>query len=61
MTHIVFVLFIWLSLISGAIASPLVERIQQFPQWESKPSLQVAKGDLVSNYSAVAKLFISMK
>lgn len=36
-----------LSFASGAIASPLAERIQQFPQWESKPSIGIAKGDLV--------------
>ena len=31
----------------SAIASPLADRLQQFPQWENKPPVQVAKGDLV--------------
>ena len=29
-----------------AIAATIEERIQQYPQWDSKPSLQPAKGDL---------------
>jgi hypothetical protein len=31
----------------GVMASPLAERIEQFPQWETKPSLRMARGDLV--------------
>jgi len=30
----------------NAIASPLTERLEEFPQWTSKPLVQVAKGDL---------------
>jgi hypothetical protein len=35
------------SLASPAIAGPLTERIAQFPNWESKPLLKPAKGDLI--------------
>ena len=31
---------------SFAIASPLVDRLEQFPQWNSKPPVQLATGDL---------------
>ena len=34
------------SLSSPAIAASLKKRIEQFPQWTSKPSLKFAKGDL---------------
>lgn len=31
---------------SGAIAGPLTERLAQFPQWEERPPVQAAAGDL---------------
>ncbi|MBE9042821.1 hypothetical protein IQ255_00120 [Pleurocapsales cyanobacterium LEGE 10410] len=39
-------LLILLGFISPAIAASLENRIEQFPQWTSKPSLKLAKGDL---------------
>ena len=40
------ILVVFLSFTQGAIALSLSQRIQQFPQWNSKPPVQVAKGDL---------------
>ena len=40
------VLFLILGFTPVAMASPLVDRIQQFPKWEHKPPLKLAKGDL---------------
>ena len=37
---------ILLSLAANAAASPLVDRLNQFPQWQSKPPVQFAQGDL---------------
>ena len=41
------ILIVFLSFTKGATALPLSQRIQQFPQWNNKPPVQVAKGDLV--------------
>ena len=43
---ILLVCFMLLGFDSPAIATTIKERIQQYPQWDSKPSLKVAKGDL---------------
>jgi hypothetical protein len=40
-------LCLWLLSSEAAQASPLSERLAQFPNWQSKPLVQVAKGDLV--------------
>lgn len=40
-------LLLFLSSASEAIAGPLAERIAQFPNWETKPVLKAAKGDLI--------------
>ncbi len=40
------VLFLILGFAPVAVASPLADRIQQFPQWNRKPPLKLAKGDL---------------
>ena len=43
----IFLVFIILFAFSGsAVAATIRERIQQFPQWSGKPSVQFAKGDL---------------
>lgn len=47
LNRVLLILLVVLSFASTAIASPLAERIQQFPQWESKPLLRMAKEDLV--------------
>jgi len=43
-------IFLFLIILFGfsatAAATTIQERIQQFPQWENKPSIQLAKGDL---------------
>ncbi|MBW4617774.1 MAG: hypothetical protein KME17_00105 [Cyanosarcina radialis HA8281-LM2] len=41
------ILFIWLFNISSVRAEALTERLHQFPDWHNKPSLSVAKGDLI--------------
>lgn len=41
------VLILWLCVTTSALAEPLADRLAQFPRWESKPPVQVAKGDLV--------------
>ena len=38
--------FILFSFTSSVIAAPIEDRIRQFPQWDSKPPVQLAKGDL---------------
>ncbi|MCT7948532.1 hypothetical protein NG798_01885 [Ancylothrix sp. C2] len=40
-------LLLFLSTATQASAGPLTERIAQFPNWESKPLLKAAKGDLI--------------
>lgn len=40
------IFLILFSFAASAVASPLVDRLNQFPQWQSKPSVQFAKGDL---------------
>ena len=40
------VFFILFSSVTPAIASPIQERLQKFPQWSNKPPVQLAKGDL---------------
>jgi hypothetical protein len=37
----------WLVCSGTAQASPLAERLSQFPDWQTKPLVQAAKGDLV--------------
>ncbi len=37
---------LWLFCSGGAIASPLAERLAKFPDWQQKPPVQVAQGDL---------------
>lgn len=43
---ICFVLLLILGFVPSVAASPLSDRVQQFPQWDSKPPLKLAKGDL---------------
>lgn len=43
---IILVCLIVLSYTSTAFAASIKERIEQFPQWTSKPSVKLAKGDL---------------
>ena len=43
---IILVCLILLSSTSTALAASIKERIEQFPQWTSKPSINLAKGDL---------------
>ena len=43
---ILLVFLILFSFADSAIAATIQERIQQFPQWNSKPPVQLAKGDL---------------
>ncbi len=38
---------VWFGICPGAIAQSLNDRWVQFPDWQSKPSVQAAKGDLV--------------
>lgn len=38
--------FILFSSVAPAIASPIQERLQQFPQWNNKPPVKLAQGDL---------------
>ncbi|WP_019507529.1 DUF6816 family protein [Pleurocapsa sp. PCC 7319] len=40
------VFLILFSCVTPAIASPIQERLQQFPQWNNKPPVQLARGDL---------------
>jgi hypothetical protein len=42
-----FLLIIFFSYSQVAVASVLAERIEQYPNWNSKPPVQIAKGDLV--------------
>ena len=42
----IFLLLILFSFTSTAVAAPIQERIQQFPQWQSKPPVKRARGDL---------------
>lgn len=42
-----FLLLICFSYTQIVLASPLVERIEQYPDWNNKPPTQVAKGDLI--------------
>jgi hypothetical protein len=44
--RICLVFLIWLFSIDNAFAATLSDRISQFPQWHSKPTVTVAKGDL---------------
>lgn len=41
------VLILWLYFTTTALAGPLADRLARFPQWESKPPVQVASYDLV--------------
>lgn len=47
MRSICLFLLFWLWVTTSALAGPLADRLAQFPQWESKPPVQVAEGDLV--------------
>ncbi len=38
---------VWLLCSGEAMASPLAERVSAFPDWSSKPPVQVSEGDLV--------------
>lgn len=40
------IFLILVSFVSSVEASPLVERLHRFPQWQSKPPVQFAQGDL---------------
>lgn len=40
-------LILWFGVTTISLAEPLADRLAQFPQWESKPPVQVAEGDLV--------------
>ena len=40
------IFFIVLGFAQNASASPLIERLEKFPQWDSKPPIQIAQGDL---------------
>ena len=42
----ILLLFSFLFFTHSAIASPLENRIQQYPQWNSKPPVKTARGDL---------------
>ena len=42
----IFVLLILFSWENGVLAAPLADRLEQFPNWHSKPPVQLAKGDL---------------
>ncbi|AFZ35663.1 hypothetical protein Sta7437_2113 [Stanieria cyanosphaera PCC 7437] len=42
-----FLLIIFFSYSQVAVASVLADRIEQYPNWNSKPPVQIAKGDLV--------------
>ena len=44
--RLILLLFSFLMFTQNAIASPLENRLQQYPQWNSKPPVKVAKGDL---------------
>ena len=46
LVNILLILLVLFSLGTTAAASPIQERIQQFPQWTNKPPVQLAKGDL---------------
>lgn len=39
-------LLVWLLCSGEAQAGPLTQRLQQFPDWQDKPPVQVARGDL---------------
>lgn len=43
---IILICLVLLNSASAALAGSLADRLEQFPQWNSKPSLKVAKGDL---------------
>lgn len=40
------IILLTLTIPKTAFASPLAERLQQFPHWDSKPTVQLAQGDL---------------
>ena len=42
----ILLVFLILSIPTTAVAATIQERIQQFPQWDNKPTLKLAKGDL---------------
>ena len=44
--RIILLLFCFSLLTQNAIASPLTERLQKYPQWNNKPPTKIAKGDL---------------
>lgn len=43
---IILICLILLSCTSTAVAASIKERVEQFPQWTSKPSIKLARGDL---------------
>lgn len=44
--RIILILFTFMLLGKNAIALPLENRLQQYPQWNNKPPVKIAKGDL---------------
>ncbi|MCC0178334.1 hypothetical protein I4641_15235 [Waterburya agarophytonicola K14] len=46
LSQVLLVFLILFSFSSSAVAATIQERIQQYPQWNSKPSVQLAQGDL---------------
>ena len=44
--RIILILLTFILFTQNAIASPLENRLQQYPQWDSKPPAKIAKGDL---------------
>jgi hypothetical protein len=46
MLKILLTLLVVFSFTQNAIASPLIDRLQEFPQWHNKPPVQIASGDL---------------
>lgn len=44
--RIFLILFSFVLLTHNAIASPLENRLQQYPQWNNKPPVKIAQGDL---------------
>jgi hypothetical protein len=45
--QIIILAIVFFSNAENAIASSLVDRLEQFPQWNNKPLVRVAEGDLV--------------
>ncbi|MBW4680291.1 MAG: hypothetical protein KME19_09265 [Microcoleus vaginatus WJT46-NPBG5] len=41
------ILLLWLWWAAGATAGPLAERMAQFPEWQNKPPVRAAQGDLI--------------